>query len=78
MTKDYIVLRIENLNVLGHKVKAVTELFSDSYLNSKRFESRCLRCCFYSDEKDFSKKPHICDYIDCNNVRYDLQTHFEL
>lgn len=76
MKEDYVVWKVENLNVLGHKVKAVTELFSDSYLKSKRFESRCLRCCFYS-EKDYSKA-HICDYINCSNPRYDFQTHFEL
>lgn len=72
MTKDYVTIIEEEFNLLGHKVKAVTERFSDEYLDSKRFKTRCLRCCFNNNIKDF------CNKIRCNNYSRDLQTHFEL
>lgn len=76
-SKDYITYREENFNILGHKVKAITERFSDEYLDSKRFKSRCLRCCFYSN-RDSYKEPRLCDYIHCNGYSRDIQVHFEL
>ena len=71
MTKDYAVFRTEELTILGHKVKVITEIFSDDYLDSHRFESRCLRCCFVKDK-------NICKFIKCNSPRGDVATHFEL
>lgn len=75
MTKDYAVIRKEKLTVLGHKVIAVTEIFSDEYLNSKAFEPRCLRCCF---SKNYGDAYNFCNYIRCNGGRGDVATHFEL
>lgn len=72
MTQDYVTIIEEEFDLLGHKIKAVTERFSDEYLDSKRFEPRCLRCCFNNNIKDFCKK------IRCRNFSRDLQTHFEL
>ena len=46
MTKDYVTIKEEVVDVLGHKVKVVTERFSDEYLDSKRFQPICLRCSF--------------------------------
>jgi len=77
MTKDYVTISTERFNIFGHKVKAITERFSDEYLDSDRFESRCLRCCFDSGQPSY-KKPCICQYIDCNGYGRDLQVHFEL
>ena len=48
MTKDYVAINEEKITVLGHKVKVITERFSDEYLISNRFEPRCFHCCFYS------------------------------
>lgn len=79
MTKNYVTIKEEVVDVLGYKIKAVTERFSDEYLNSKRFQPRCLRCCFYSGQPRYVGPPRICQYIDCH--RYygrDLQLHFEL
>jgi hypothetical protein len=78
MTKDYVTVKEEKLNILGHEVKAVTELFSDEYLESDRFQSRCLRCCFYSKREFLDRTPRFCDYIHCNWFSQDRQTHFEL
>ncbi len=75
MTKDYTVIRKEKLTVLGHKVMAVTEIFSDEYLNSNRFVPRCLRCCF---SKNYRDTYNFCNYIKCNGGRGDVATHFEL
>ena len=72
MTKDYVTIIEEEFDLLGHKVKAVTERFSDEYLDSKRFEPRCLRCCFNNNISDF------CNKIRCNSFSRDIQTHFEL
>lgn len=72
MTQDYVTIIEEEFDLLGHKVKEVTERFSDEYLDSKRFEPRCLRCCFNNNINDF------CNKIRCNNFSRDLQTHFEL
>ena len=72
MTQDYVIIREEEFDLLGHKIKAVTEKFSDDYLDSKRFESRCLRCCFNNNRSDFCRK------IRCNSFSIDIQTHFEL
>lgn len=71
MTKDYVIIRVENLNILGHKVKAITERFSDEYLDSDRFQSRCLRCCFCDE-------PRVCHFIRCSGWSHDNETHFEL
>lgn len=79
MTKDYVTISTENLDIFGHKVKAITERFSDEYLDSKRFQPRCLRCCFYSGQPRYMGPPRICQYIKCN--RYysrNEQLHFEL
>lgn len=76
MTKDYVTIREEVIDVLGHKVKVITERFSDEYLTSNRFEPRCFRCCFYSGQP-FYKAPCICQYIRCNGYM-DEQPHFEL
>ena len=78
MTKDYVTVKEEKLNILGHEVKAVTELFSDEYLDSDRFQSRCLRCCFYTKREFLDRTPRFCDYIHCNWFSQDRQTHFEL
>lgn len=72
MTQDYVTIIEEEFEVFGHKIKAVTELFSDEYLDSKRFESRCLRCCFNT------KGTRFCGYIRCNCFSFDKQIHFEL
>ena len=72
MTQDYVTIIEEEFDLLGHKVKGVTERFSDEYLDSKRFEPRCSRCCFNNNIKDFCKK------IRCNSFSIDIQTHFEL
>lgn len=77
MTKDYVTIKEEVVDVLGHKVKVVTERFSDEYLDSKRFQPRCLRCCFYSGQPSYIK-PCICQYLDCTQYRGDEATHFEL
>lgn len=76
MTKDYVKIREEIVDVLGHKVKVITERFSDEYLTSNRFEPRCFRCCFYSGQPSY-KAPCICQYIRCNGYM-DVQPHFEL
>lgn len=77
--KTYYKTSEERLNILGHEVKAVTEYFYDEYRNSERFQSRCLRCCFYRKRKDlFDREPHICDYIRCSSFGWNEQTHFEL
>ena len=76
MTKDYVTIREEYITIFGHKVKVITERFSDEYLNSKRFEPRCFRCCFYT-KRDSYKEPIICDYIRCNGY-IDTARHFEL
>lgn len=78
MTKDYVTVKEEKLNILGHEVKAITELFSDEYLDSDRFQSRCLRCCFYTKREFLDRTPRFCDYIHCNWFSQDRQTHFEL
>ena len=79
MTQDYVTVKVEKFNILGHEVKAVTELFSDEYLNSDRFQSPCLRCCFYTKREFLDRTPRFCDYINCANlVSCDRQTHFEL
>lgn len=78
MTKDYVTVKEEKFNILGHEVKAVTELFSDEYLDSDRFQSRCLRCCFYTEREFLDRTPRFCDYIHCNWFSQDRQTHFEL
>ena len=78
MTKDYVTIGEEKFNILGHEVKAVTELFSDEYLDSDRFQSRCLRCCFYTEREFLDRTPRFCDYIHCNWFSNDRQTHFEL
>ncbi len=75
MTKDYAVIRKEELTVLGHKVMAVTEIFSDEYLDSDRFVPRCLRCCF---SKNYGDAYNFCTYIKCDCGRGDVATHFEL
>ena len=75
MTKDYAIIRKEKLTVLGHKVIAVTEIFSDEYLDSIRFVPRCLRCCFSENCGDGY---NFCKYIRCNGGRGDVATHFEL
>lgn len=77
MTKDYVTISTERFNIFGHKVKAITERFSDEYLSSKRFQSRCLRCCFYSGQPRYKGQPRICQYIDCNGY-WDTALHFEL
>lgn len=69
MVKDYVAISEKTIDILGHKVKAVRERFSDEYLNSTRFESRCLRCCFNNSK--------ICKFIRCNGYSIDDQTHFE-
>lgn len=77
--KTYYKTKEERLNILGHEVKAVTEYFYDEYRNSKQFQSRCLRCCFYRKREDmFDSKPRICDYIRCSGFGFNQQTHFEL
>ena len=79
MTKDYVTIKEEVVDVLGLKIKAVTERFSDEYLNSKRFRPRCLRCCFYSGQPRYEGPPRICQYIKCHRYyERDLQLHFEL
>lgn len=82
MTKDYAVIRKEKLTVLGHKVIAVTEIFSDGYLADKCFEPRCFRCCFFKDRNVTPQSGygvfHICNYIKCDGGRGDVATHFEL
>lgn len=78
MTKDYVTVKEEKFNILGHEVKAVTELFSDEYLDSDRFQSRCLRCCFYTKREFLDRTPRFCDYIHCHWFSRDRQTHFEL
>jgi hypothetical protein len=78
MTQDYVTVREEKFNILGHEVKAVTELFSDEYLDSDRFQSRCLRCCFYNERDILYRTPCLCDYIKCNGFSCDRQTHFEI
>jgi hypothetical protein len=77
MTKNYTTIRTEKLIILGHKVKAIIERFSDEYLDSERFKSRCLRYCFYTERESYSE-PCICDYIRCNGYSRDIQIHFEL
>ena len=71
MEKDYVVLGKEKLNILGFQIEAIRERFSNVYLNSTRFQPRCLRCCF-NDE------PNFCNYIRCNVCSGNIQTHFEL
>lgn len=78
MTQDYVTIKEEKFNILGHEVKAVTELFSDEYLESDRFQSRCLRCCFYTKREFLNRTPRFCDYIHCNWFSQDRQTHFEI
>lgn len=81
MTKDYVTLFTKDYDILGHKVREVHELFNDEYLNSDRFQSRCLRCCFYDPDTRglFPKKKHdFCDHIRCNGYMYDHASHFEL
>lgn len=78
MTQDYVTVREEKFNILGHEVKAVTELFSDEYLNSDRFQSTCLRCCFYTKREFLDRTPRFCDYIKCYSISRDRQTHFEI
>ena len=77
MTKDYVTIREEDFNILGRKVKAITERFSDEYLDSKRFQPRCLRCCFYNEDY-WDRKKRICNYIHCGAYSKDIATHFEL
>lgn len=78
MTKDYVARNIAKFTILGHKVKAIEEIFSDEYLNSNRFQSRCLRCCFDSGYPSY-KGPCICHYIKCDSgMSGDVATHFEL
>ena len=77
MTKDYVTIKEENFNILGHKVKAITERFSVEYLGSKRFQPRCLRCCFYSGQPRYEGPPRICLYINCRQHGHEA-THFEL
>jgi len=77
MTKDYVTISTEELDILGYKVKAITERFSDEYLDSNRFESRCLRCCFNPGKPSYMS-PCICQYIRCDGYSRDLQIHFEL
>lgn len=77
MAKDYVTIEEEVVDVLGHKVKVVTERFSDEYLHSKRFQPRCLRCCFYSGKPTYIK-PCICQYVRCNGYSREVQRHFEL
>lgn len=78
MTQDYVTIRKEKFNILGHEVNAITELFSDEYLDSDRFQSRCLRCCFYTKREFLDRAPCFCDYIKCNGISRDRQTHFEI
>lgn len=79
MTQDYVIVRKEKFNILGHEVNAITELFSDEYLDSDRFQSRCLRCCFYNKREFLDRTPNFCDYIKCSDfIGCDRQTHFEL
>ena len=78
MTQDYVTVRKEKFNILGHEVNAITELFSDEYLDSKRFQPRCLRCCFYSGQPRYIGPPRICQYIKCHMYSRDLGLHFEL
>lgn len=78
MTQDYVTVKRERLNILGHEVDAITELFSDEYLESDRFQSRCLRCCFYTKREFLDRTPRFCDYIHCSWFSCDRQTHFEL
>ena len=77
MKKDYVTIGEEVVDVLGHKVKVVTERFSDEYLDSKRFQSRCLRCIFNPGHPSY-KAPCICRYLRCTQYRGDEATHFEL
>ena len=70
MTKDYVPISTEYFNIFGHKVKVITERFSDEYLDSDRFEPRCFRCCFNNSK--------FCSYIKCSRYSYDLGVHFEI
>ena len=70
MINDYVTVQTEELTIFGHKVKAITERFNDNYLNSIRFQPRCLRCCF--------KDSKFCNFIKCTWWSNDLQTHFEI
>lgn len=70
MTEDYVIVKEEVVDVLGHKVKVVTERFSDEYLSSRRFQPRCLRCIFNPS------RPSICQYLYCTLIR-DEAIHFE-
>lgn len=76
MTKDYVTIKEEVVDVLGHKVKVVTERFSDEYLDSKRFQPICLRCIFNPGHPSY-KEPCICRYLRCGML-YDEAIHFEL
>lgn len=73
MTKDYVTIDEKTINILGHKVKAITERCSDEYLDNERFKPRCYRCCFFNKEDK-----SICSYIRCDCYSIDLQIHFEL
>ena len=77
MTKDYVTIKEEVVDVLGHKVKVVTERFSYEYLNSKRFQPRCLRCIFNPGHPSY-KAPCICRSLDCTLYSMDEAIHFEL
>ena len=77
MTKDYVTINEEIIDVLGHKVKVVTERFSDEYLDSDRFKPQCFRCCFYSGLASY-KSPCICQYINCKCYSRDQGIRFEI
>lgn len=81
MTKDYVTIFTRDYNILGHKVREVYEQFNDEYLDSDRFQPRCLRCCFYDPDTRglFPKKKHnFCNIINCNGYSRDHASHFEL
>jgi hypothetical protein len=73
---DYVTIKEVVVDVLGFKVKAVTERFSDHYLHSKRYQSRCLRCVFKYNRQPYDEQEGICHYLNC--WRYgDEAMHFE-
>ncbi|MBP5457228.1 MAG: hypothetical protein J6Y37_12080 [Paludibacteraceae bacterium] len=80
MAKDYVTIFTRDYDILGHKVREVYEQFDYKYLNSDRFQSRCLRCCFYNPETRglFPKKKDFCDLIRCNGYSIERASHFEL